>query len=35
MATDTEPWDECPLCKAKRGSIKLILEAQKIRFNIK
>ena len=35
MATDTEPWDECHLCKAKRGSIKLILEAQKIRFNIK
>ena len=23
-------WDECPLCKAKRGSIKLILEAKLI-----
>ncbi len=34
MATGTEPWDECPLCKAKRGSIKLILEAQKIRYNL-
>ena len=32
MATGTEPWDECPLCKAKRGSVKLILEAQKIRY---
>ena len=30
-----EAWDECPLCKAKRGSVKLILEAQKIRFNEK
>ena len=35
MATGTEPWDECPLCKAKRGSIKLILNAQKVRFNMK
>ena len=35
MATGTEPWDECPLCKAKRGSVKLILNAQKVRFNMK
>ena len=35
MAKGTEPWDECPLCKAKRGSIKLILNAQKVRFNMK
>ena len=28
MATSEEPWDECPLCKAKRGSIKLILESK-------
>ena len=35
MATGTEPWDECPLCKATRGSIKLILNAQKVRFNMK
>lgn len=33
MEFGTEAWDECPLCKAKRGSVKLILEAQKIRFN--
>lgn len=24
----TEAWDECPLCKAKRGSVKLILLAK-------
>ena len=35
MEFGTEAWDECPLCKAKRGSVKLILEAQKIRFNEK
>ncbi len=34
MQTSEEAWDECPLCKAKRGSIKLILDAQKIRYNI-
>lgn len=28
MATGTEPWDECPLCKAKRESVKLILHAK-------
>ena len=28
MATSEEAWDECPLCKAKRGSIKLILNAR-------
>ena len=28
MATNTEAWDECPLCKAKRGSVKLILAAK-------
>ena len=28
MATSTEPWDECPLCKAKRESVKLILKAK-------
>ncbi len=28
MATGTEPWDECPLCKAKRESVKLILKAK-------
>ena len=27
-ATSKEAWDECPLCKAKRGSIKLILAAK-------
>lgn len=27
-AVGTEPWDECPLCKAKRGSVKLILLAK-------
>ncbi len=31
MATGLEPWDECPLCKAKRGSIKLVLDALKLR----
>ncbi len=35
MEFGKEAWDECPLCKAKRGSVKLILEAQKIRFNEK
>ncbi len=30
MATGTEPWDECPLCKAKRGSVKLILKSKLI-----
>ena len=35
MEFGEEAWDECPLCKAKRGSVKLILEAQKIRFNEK
>lgn len=35
MQTSEEAWDECPLCKAKRGSVKLILEAQKIRYNLK
>ena len=34
MQTSEEAWDECPLCKAKRGSIKLILDAQKIRYNL-
>lgn len=29
-AVGTEPWDECPLCKAKRGSVKLILKAKMI-----
>ena len=28
MATATEPWDQCPLCNAKRESIKLILNAK-------
>ncbi len=27
-AVGTEPWDECPLCKAKHGSVKLILLAK-------
>lgn len=27
MATAEEAWEECPLCQAKRGSIKLILDA--------
>lgn len=27
-STSKEAWDECPLCKAKRGSIKLILAAK-------
>lgn len=35
MQIGEEAWDECPLCKAKQGSIKLILDAQKIRFNLK
>ena len=30
MAESEEAWDECPLCLAKRGSIKLILEALEI-----
>ncbi len=34
MQISEEAWDECPLCKAKQGSIKLILDAQKIRFNL-
>jgi len=33
MQTSEEAFSECPLCKAKRGSIKLILQAQKIRYN--
>lgn len=28
MATGTEPWDECPLCNAKRESVKLILKSK-------
>ena len=35
MATGLEPWDECPLCKAKRGSIKLVLDAFNLREKIK
>lgn len=27
-STSKEAWDECPLCKAKRGSVKLILAAK-------
>ena len=27
-AIGTEPWDECPLCKAKRESVKLILKSK-------
>lgn len=27
-ATSNQAWDECPLCKAKQGSIKLILESK-------
>ena len=30
MQTATEPWQECPLCKAKRESVKLILKAKLI-----
>ena len=30
MAESEEAWDECPLCQAKRGSIKLILDAFEI-----
>lgn len=30
MQTATEPWEECPLCKAKRESIKLVLKAKLI-----
>ena len=26
-ATGTEAWDECPLCKAKQGSVLLVLES--------
>lgn len=33
MSESEEAWDECPLCKAKRGSVKLILKAQQIRYN--
>ena len=35
MTTSEEAWDECPLCKAKRGSIKLILDAKMLnqKFN--
>ncbi len=35
MQESEEAWDECPLCKAKRGSVKLILKAQLIRYNYK
>ncbi|MBQ7602739.1 MAG: rubrerythrin family protein [Clostridia bacterium] len=35
MATGKEPWDECPLCKAKRGSVKLILAAKMLNQKIK
>lgn len=28
MTTSQEAWDECPLCKAKRESIKLVLNAK-------
>ena len=31
MATSEEAWEECPLCQAKRGSIKLILDAMQIK----
>ena len=34
MAVSEEAWDECPLCKAKQGSIKLILEAKIINNKI-
>ena len=27
MSTSEEAWEECPLCQAKRGSIKLVLDA--------
>jgi rubrerythrin len=30
MAKGKEAWDECPLCKAKQGSIKLVLECEKL-----
>ena len=26
----TRAWDECPLCKAKQGSVKLILKAKEL-----
>lgn len=29
-AVGTEPWDECPLCKAKRESVKLILKSKMV-----
>ena len=29
MQKSKDCWDECPLCKAKRGSAKLILETKK------
>ena len=34
MATSEEAWDECPLCKAKQGSIKLILKAKMLNTKI-
>ena len=34
MATSQEAWDECPLCKAKQGSIKLILKAKMLNTKI-
>ena len=34
MATSKEAWDECPLCKAKQGSIKLILTAKMLNKKI-
>lgn len=30
MAVGTEAWDECPLCKAKRESVKLVLKAKQL-----
>ena len=33
MATSREAWEECPLCKAKRGAIKLVLDAMQIQNN--
>lgn len=34
MQVGEEAWDECPLCKAKRGSVKLVLKAFSVSRNI-
>ena len=35
QAESTRAWDECPLCKAKKGSVKLILKAKMLNTKCK